>query len=225
MQRFQDCIYKDICEIEQCKEACMRYVEMSYMLKNSNIPKSKQKINSIIPEPCDDLAFEKLADIRENIVNFINNGKSLYIYSSNCGNGKTTWSIKLMLQYFHEMWAGNGFTERGIFIHVPTYLYDCKQNITHGNDKFEHSRLMLPKVDLVIWDEIASTKLSEYDYTQLLVLINQRDLYEKANIFTGNIKPNQLEQFVGSKLASRILGECIQIELKGGDRRGSITTA
>lgn len=218
----ENCIYKDMCDLE-CKQACMRYVEMNYMLKHSNIPKSKQCINKLIPEPCDESAFEYLADVRNSIVDFTKNGKQLYIYSSNCGNGKTTWAIKLMLQYFHESWAGNGFTQRGIFIHVPTYLYKCKEVINKPDESFELLRYMLPRVDLVIWDEIASTRLSEYDYTQLLVTIDQRNLNELSNIYTGNIKPYDLERCVGSKLASRMLGGCELVELKGGDRRGTVT--
>lgn len=224
MERFSDCIYKDMCDIDKCKDACMRYVEMSFMLKHSNIPKTKQCVNVLVPDECDIKAFETLADIRNSIVDFTENGKSLYIYSTNCGNGKTTWSIKLMLQYFHECWAGNGFTERGVFVHIPTYLYMCKQNISHPDESFEKLQLLLPTVDLVIWDEIASGKLSEYDYNNLLVLLNQRELNEKANIFTGNIMPDKLEQYVGSKLASRILNNSVQIKLRGGDKRyGSIT--
>lgn len=219
MERFEDCIYKDICEIEHCKKACIRYVEMNFMLNNSNIPKAKQKINTIIPDECDVKAFMRLSKIRENIVDFTENGNSLYIYSTNCGNGKTTWAIKLMLQYFHECWAGNGFKERGIFIHIPTYLYMCKQNISHTDEYFEQLKLLLLEVDIVVWDEVASSKLSEYDYNNLLVLLNQRELRCKANIFTGNIEPNQLNSYIGNKLTSRVLNSCELIELKGGDKR------
>lgn len=219
----EDCIYKPVCNIA-CKNACIRYTEMNFMLKHSNIPNAKRKINSLVPEPCDDAAFEHLACIRDNIKTFVKSGNQLYLYSNNCGNGKTTWAIKLMLQYFHECWAGNGFTERGIFINVPTFLYECKQNISNPSSEFEHLKLMLPNVDLVIWDEIASTKLSEYDYTQLLVILDQRNINERSNIYTGNIQPDSLEQFVGSKLASRMVGGCDLIEFKGGDMRYGSTS-
>lgn len=221
--KFEDCIYKDFC-MSVCKEACIRYVEMKFLLKTSNIPKSKQKINKLVPENCDNEAFEQLALIRESIVDFTQNGEQLYIYSNNCGNGKTTWAIKLMLQYFNEIWPGNGFTERGLFIHVPTYLYMCKQVISKPDENFEHLREMLPEVDLVIWDEIASTDLSNYDYTNLLVLLDQRSINERSNIFTGNIQPNSLERILGSKLSSRILYRTKKIELKGGDRRNGTTS-
>lgn len=222
MSKFEDCIYKDVCALD-CKPSCMRYVEMNYMLKHSNIPKAKQRINVLIPDECDVKAFEQLADIRNSIVDFTDCGNSLYIYSTTCGNGKTTWSIKLMLQYFNEMWPGNGFTKRGVFVNVPTFLYTCKSIISKPDSNFEDLRKSLFDVDLVIWDDIAASKMSDYDYSLLLALIDSRVLNEKANIYTGNIVPSQLEQYVGTKLASRIL-EGSQICLRGGDRRNGPTS-
>lgn len=219
--KFENCLYKDICENE-CKKACLRYTEMSYLLKHSNIPKAKQKINRLEPEDCDMKAFETLANIRDNIVEFTDRGNSLYIYSNTCGNGKTTWSIKLLLQYFNEMWAGNGFVKRGVFISVPTFLYQCKENISRPTIEFEILKQDLMNVDLVVWDDISATRLSEYDYSLLFAILDNRILSSKANIFTGNVKPENLKSTLGDRLASRIL-ESITIELKGGDRRGNIT--
>lgn len=214
----EDCIYNEICNLE-CNDSCLRYLETKYMLENSNIPRAKWRINTLFPDQCDLEAFEKLAEIRSNIIDFTENGSSLYIYSTNCGNGKTTWAIKLMLQYFHLRWPGNGFTKRGVFVNVPTFLYQCKEQISHPTHEFEQLKKSLEDIDLVIWDEIAGTRLSEYDFNNILVLLNTRELNEKANIFTSNIRPEELEKFVGAKLASRINGNCIRVELKGGDKR------
>lgn len=217
--KFEDCVYKDVCN-DTCRPACMRYVEMKYMLKHSNIPESQQKIHRLMPEQCDIKAFEKLADIQQDIYNFVKQGKTLYIYSPNCGNGKTTWSIKLMLQYFNEMWAGNGFTKRGIFVNVPSFLATCKFTISHPDESFDELRANLPKVDLVIFDDIATTKLTEYEYSLLLTYIDQRVFGEKATIYTGNISPNKLQDYVGNRLASRIVGDnTTKVMLRGKDMR------
>lgn len=214
----EDCIYLEVCDRE-CSDSCLRYLETKYMLENSNIPKAKWRMNILYPDQCDLEAFSKLSEIRSTIIDFTENGSSLYIYSTNCGNGKTTWAIKLMLQYFHEKWPGNGFTKRGVFVNVPTFLYKCKEQISHPDPEFELMKKSLETIDLVIWDEIAGTRLSEYDFNNILVLLNTRELNEKANIFTSNIRPSELEKYVGNKLASRINGNCIKVELKGGDKR------
>lgn len=215
--KFEDCLYKDVCENE-CKDTCIRYLEMKYMLKHSNIPKIKQRVNQLIPDDCDVDAFLTLAGIRDDIVDFTECGNSLYIYSTTCGNGKTTWSIKLLLQYFNEKWAGNCFTKRGIFINVPTFLYKCKDVISHPDSEFESMKQDLFNVDIVVWDDIAASNISNYDFTTLLAILDYRVLNEMSNIYTSNIVPSDLERYLGTKLSSRI-NEGIKVCLKGGDKR------
>ena len=217
MDKNTDCIYLPYCDTE-CHSMCLRYLETKYLLNESNIPKSKQKINTLIPDDCDILAFEQLAKIRDNIKEFVDNGKNLYLYSNTCGNGKTTWAIKLMLQYFNEVWACNGFTKRGVFVNVPTFLTQCKSTISNPDQKFFDMRDSLADIDLVVFDDIASTKLSDYDYNTLLTFIDQRTMQEKSTIYTGNISPKDLSNFVGERLASRIKDSKI-IQLKGRDMR------
>ena len=191
MERNKDCMYAPYCDTE-CHSMCIRYLETKYLLDASNIPKSKQKVNRLVPDDKDIGAFNRLADIRDDIKNFVNSGGNLYIYSNTCGNGKTTWAIKLMLQYFNEMWAGNGFTERGIFVNVPTFLTQCKSTISKPDQKFFEMRDQLSDIDLVIFDDIASTKLSEYDYNTLLTYIDQRTIQAKSTLYTGNVPPAEL---------------------------------
>lgn len=213
----EDCLFKDVCKTP-CKPTCLRYLEMNYLLKSSQIPKVLQKVNQLIPEPCDLQSFECLAYIRDFICDFVNKGDSLYLYSKNCGNGKTTWSIKLMINYFAEIWAGNGFEKRGLFINVPMFLSECKSQISHPTPDFDILKKDLLKVDLVIWDDIASTKLSDYDYNILLTYIDRRWLERKSNIYTGNVEPEQLNLYLGNRLSSRI-NSSQKIKLCGGDNR------
>lgn len=214
---YEDCIYKDWCKLE-CRFGCARYIEMDYLLEHSGIPKSKQRKHKLTPESCDVDAFNKLANIQQNIEDFVDSDSSLYLYSCNCGNGKTTWTVKLMLQYFNSVWECNGLRTRGLFIHVPTFLNKCKIIISYPDPKFEALRIKIPEVDLVVFDDISACRLSDYDYTNLLSLIDQRVFNEKTSIYTGNVKPTELHEIVGHRLASRICKGTI-IELKGLDRR------
>ena len=215
----KDCIFSEFCN-QTCSPVCMRYIEFNYLLKTSNIPLVKQRVNRLTPDSCDVLAFEMLAKIRDNILNFVDSGRNLYIYSNVCGNGKTTWAIKLMLQYFNEVWAGNAFTKRGLFVNTPTFLSMCKSTISHPDKDFSVLREDLTKVDLLIFDDIASTKLSEYDYNTLLNYIDQRVLNEKSTIYTGNVKPKDMHLYLGNRLTSRICNSnSMCIELKGRDMR------
>lgn len=200
-------------------------MEMDFLLYHSQIPKKQQVPVLLSPESVDYDNFVFLADIKDDIVDFVNSGENLYITSEYTGNGKTSWAIKLMLKYFNDIWSGNGFRVRGIFIHVPTLLSRLKSDMKNPNQEFENLISILNDVNLVIWDDIASTNLSQYDHSQLLTYIDQRVLSGKSNIFTGNI-PNRenLVKAIGTRLTSRILSGEI-IELKGRDRRLNGSTA
>lgn len=218
MERYNDCLYKDVCDYEECTHGCVRYAVTKYMLENSGIPKNKWGLNKLVPDNCDVEAFTMLSKIRDFIVEFTENGNSLYIYSNGCGNGKTTWAIKLMLQYFNETWEYAGFNEMGLFVNVNTFLYNCKSVISKPNEEFEKFKDKVMDVDLVIWDDISASKLSEYDYNILFTFINQRNFNGKANIYTGNIFPDDLHKYLGDRLASRVL-DGAKIQLRGKDKR------
>lgn len=189
---------------------------MKYLIDHSNIPKNKQKLIEL-QAGCDYNAFVKLADIKDDIQNFVENGESLYICSTETGNGKTSWAIKLLLKYFDSIWAGNGFRQRGLFIHVPTFLTKLKD---FTNPLISVYREMINVVDLIIWDDIASAKISDYDIQQLLIFIDSRLSEGKANIYTGNIvSKDELEKVIGSRLASRIWNCSEIVEFHGRDRR------
>lgn len=213
----EDCLYKDVCNM-LCVSSCLRYRMMNTLLDMSNIPKSQQTIHRLQPEDIDMRAFEQLADIQSDIKTFVNNGGMLYIYSKNCGNGKTTWTIKLMLQYFDEIWAYSGFEPKGIFINVPTFLIKSKDIISNPDEKFIQMRDRLSNVDLVVFDDISASKLSAYDYNTLMGYIDTRLFNQKSTIFTGNVPPENLSSIVGERLASRICNGT-KIEFKGRDMR------
>ena len=213
----EDCIYKSVCTTE-CKGVCIRYSEMKYLLDASGIPKNKQQVMQLFPEDCDYDAFCLLNDFKNSIVDNVASGTNLYLVSTHTGNGKTTWAIKILLKYFDEIWAGNGFRTRGLFIHTPAFLLKCKDFDNHGED-FEELKRNILEADLVIWDDIASTGMSQYDLSQLLMYIDSRVISAKSNIYTGNLLFNDLEKTLGSRLASRVWNASMIVEFKGKDRR------
>lgn len=189
---------------------------MKYLMDNSGIPKNRQIPKSLVAD-IDLEPYSKLADIKADIVNFVNNGENLFICSKYTGNGKTSWSLKLLLKYFDEIWAGNGFRVRGVFVNVPTLLLQLK-NFNHPLSE-EYKRNLM-EADLVVWDEIASTSISTYDYGNLLMFLDYRFSAGKSNIFTSNATTQEdIEKSVGSKLTSRIWNCSEIIEFRGKDRR------
>lgn len=216
MNRKEDCWYKDVCTYDFCTN-CIRYSEMKYLMDNSGIPKNRQYPIELIAD-VDLVQYRQLADIKLDIVDFVEQGHNLFICSKNTGNGKTSWAIKLLLRYFNEIWAGNGFRVRGLFVNVPTLLLQLKN---FSNPIPEEYKRNLMDVDLVVWDEIASMSISSYDYGNLLMFLDHRIFSDKSNIFTSNaVTKEELEKSIGTKLTSRIWNTSTLIEFKGKDRRG-----
>lgn len=212
--RNENCWYKTACTYDSCTN-CIRYAEMKNLMENSGLPKKKQTPIQLDGSR-DPKAFRLLAEIKDDIFNFVTNGESLYIFSQYTGNGKTSWAIKLLLKYFDTIWAGNGFRVRGYFQHVPT-LFNTLKDFSKSHDALKN---ILETVDLVIWDDIASTKLTDYDRQQLLILIDARVSEGLSNIYTGNLtSQSALEMAVGDRLASRIWNMSTLVEFKGKDRR------
>lgn len=216
--RKDDCWYKNVCTYDFCTN-CIRYSEMKYLMQNSGLSKNRQKPIALDGSR-DPESFKLLADIKEDIINFVNNGESLYIFSEKTGNGKTSWAIKLLLKYFDSIWAGNGFRVRGYFQHVPT-LFNTLKDFSNSTVELKRElKHKLETADLVVWDDIAGTKLSDYDAQQLLIIIDQRVSDGLANIYTGNLtSQDALIKAVGQRLASRIWNMSTLVEFKGKDRR------
>lgn len=217
-QNFNKCWYEDVCSehTDECIRSCIRFEEMMFLVKNSGIPESRW-YPEILNAGTDYEQFVRLADIKDNISEFVNNGSNLYITSEHTGNGKTSWSIKLMLKYFNDIWAGNGFNVRGMFIHVPTLLLQLKN---FNNPLSEEYKQNILNCDLVIWDEIGFAGVSNYDYSNLLMFLENRLLNKKSNIFTSNRDTKEkLDEVVGAKLSSRIWETSEIIKFEGKDRR------
>jgi DNA replication protein DnaC len=192
---------------------------MRTLLELSNIPESKWFPQTLIPGP-DLMVFRRLKDIKQDIENWVKDGNNLYIYSNNFGNGKTSWAIKLMLAYFNMVWAGNGFRRRGIFISVPEFMDRNREIINNRDPEFVKLREDILNCDLVIWDDVTATKLTDFNHSMLLNYLDARVLADKANIFTGNTDYTLMQEYLGGRLASRIWNTSEVIEFVDADKRG-----
>lgn len=192
---------------------------MKWQFDNSGLPKSKYKPIKLIPNRVDKAAFTQLANIRKNIVDFVNEGKNLYICGNELGNGKTSWAIKMLQTYFHYTAEGSLWTIRGMFVQTADLLLELKD---FNNVRSTHYDIeTLCNVDLLILDDVVVSGLSQYDYTQLFTLIDKRMLSEKSIIYTSNITSKEdLSNIIGDRLSSRVWNNSEIVELRGGDMRG-----
>lgn len=218
----EGCWYKAACNkynTEECYQGCLRYMEMHFLMETSGIPVNRQHPVLLTPDIKDVQAFVFLKGIKDDIVNFVNNGENLYIWGKGFGNGKTTWGIKLTTSYFDQIWCGNGFKTRALFVNVPIFLTKIREGISYQDPDFEAFKRLVGSVPLVVWDDIAATNIKDFDYGNLHAYLETRKLNGLSNIFTGNLDFEELQEKVGQRLASRIWNDSAVVEFSGRDRR------
>ena len=216
-----NCWYQQGCNLyfENCEKTCHRFLEMKYLIENCGMPDADSYIKPLIPENSDLQSYLRLNTIKENIVEFVNNGQNLYIVSEKFGNGKTTWSLKLLYKYFDEIWCGNGFKPRGYFIYVPELLNQLSSFAFKTSEDYKQLHKIITTIDLVIWDDIGCSKLSQNDCTNLSTLLDSRNLKRKSNIYTGNLLSEELREAIGTRLHNRIWDSSEIVKFVGRGRR------
>ena len=194
---------------------------MTYLMNHSGLPNNLKKKIILVPDNNDYDAFVTLADIKDNMKEFVNTGKNLFIYSSNSGNGKTTWLSKLLKSYFNQIWAGNGFRTRGYYIDLPTFFIELKEAINNPNEELDELKEFLKNVDLLCIDSITSITLSEFELNYLMYIVDYRINNNLSTIYASNLDENGLLRFFGTRLKSRIFNNSQIIRFQGRDKRGS----
>ena len=201
---------------------CVREFKLNYYYDNSLLPDTaKRPFNLYIDSDGRDLeAFKQLKEVEKNIISFVENGCNLYLYSNICGNGKTAWATRLTQAYINKAWIKRPMEPIVLFIHVPTFLLALKDNISQKNNYVEHIRKYVKEADLVVWDEVATKAVTQYEHEHLLSMINERINSKLSNIYTSNLYGEELKNLIGDRLYSRIINTSTNIQLIGRDKRG-----
>ena len=231
MMTSDQCWLKSICkkglnpnsECNTCDSYfCIKLYKLTELYDKALIPQSKRKPFKlrIDADETDKDKFMLLKTIENEIQDFVDDGANLYIYSNNCGNGKTSWAIRLVQSYLNRIWITSELTCRALYVCVPQFLLALKDNITERNDYVNYILKHVNSADLVIWDDVATKSFTEFERERLFALINDRLIQNKSNIFTSNLSPTDLDTLVGARLYSRIVNSSMCIELRGKDKRG-----
>lgn len=222
-----------VCSKCYCKESCKKYDEESELFclkqfKTQQLFKeamlsesqSEHRVLFIDEDGTDRDEFIKLKSIESSIDDFVNNGNNLYLYSTTCGNGKTSWSIRLLQSYVDKLWFKSTIKPVALFINVPKFFISLKENFDKKSDYIAHIKQYVEECDLVIWDDVGTKVGTDFEREQFLNIIDSRVNLRKSNIYTSNIVPNQLQTLLGDRLHSRIVNLSTVIQLRGRDKRG-----
>lgn len=213
-------LYKN-CNHIDCNSFCVKKFKLDYLYDEAMFSDFQRTYMSLyIDDNQTDLEeFNRLKVIQDNILTFVSRGDNLYLCSKNCGCGKTSWALRLVQEYFNKIWPKCKLECKALFINVPKYLLAIKDNITEKSEYVSHIKENILDCDIVIWDDICNKFGTEFELTNLLNIIDYRISHNKSNIYTSNILPNDLKQYMGDRLESRIANCSEIIELKGNDKR------
>lgn len=225
-----DCFMKSTCQKKLrggCTENsfCIKLFKLERLFSNSLLPSSKwgQFSLRIDKDGTDKEQFTQLSKISRDIEEFVKSGKNLYIYSSICGNGKTSWAIRIIQSYFDRIWYAASVDEdcsHALFINIPNFFIQLKNSISNKSEYIDFIKKNVYSADLVVWDDVGTKIGTEFEMENFLSILDTRLSTNKSNIYTSNILPHDLKDRVGERLYSRIINGSIGIQFNGSDKRG-----
>lgn len=127
----QECWLYDNCNHCDCnKEYCIRKDKLDKLYQKALMPNKLRRHITLYPDNDKnhtDLAeFKQLAAIEKDIKSFVQKGNNLYIHSAQCGNGKTSWAIRMLQAYLNKIWPESDIICRVLYIHVPDFMVKLK---------------------------------------------------------------------------------------------------
>ena len=202
---------------------CPRLSKIDYLYNEALIPIKQRKRFPlrVDADGTDKNEFLQLKAAAENIEQFIENGANLYIYSQTAGNGKSSWGIRLIQAHIENIWYKTDLRCRALFVSVPRYLLAIKNNISRTDEYAEHINKNIFDADIVVFDDIATKGITQFEAENLFSIIDTRMNMGKSNVFTSNIIPAQLNDLLGPRLTSRIINLSTVIQFRGRDKRGA----
>lgn len=217
----RNCWLTSQCNKKDCDRFCLRRFKLNYLYDSALVSAEQRKrIDLRLDNTLDDKeVFDALHQIEVNIVDFVDCGSNVYMWSNMTGNGKTAWSLRLLQSFLNRIWVTSDLSCRALFINVPRFFLALKDNISEKNSYVQHIKSNILCADVVVWDEVALKTLTPFEMENLLSLINSRVDLGKSNIYTSNISPNDLLNIVGDRLYSRIINKSTVLEFRGKDKR------
>ena len=125
------------------------------------------------------------------------------------GNGKT-FAVQDFLRQYHYM---NQVEHRCLYITLSNMLMNLYER--DWAQKISYLRNLINDWNVIALDEVDKIKLTEWKEEILFNFFDSRMSKMKRNLITSNKSPNKLAEHLGENIMSRILSECVVIEVKG----------
>jgi len=140
--------------------------------------------------------------------------KDLYIFGS-AGTGKTHLAVSIIKEYIKNSQLSCMF----VTIDELMILFRDIYNNKHGVSEAALFRKFNEEIRVLVIDDIGSSRLTDWGMSTLNSVVNSRYNNCLTTIWTSNMAPDLLYDYVGDRLASRILNNSKHIHLGGKDKR------
>lgn len=217
------CYASDYCQKDKssCSDVCGGYRVLRALYNLSRIPERYRYTIALKPENREDLeAFTVLDNYKNDVLNMVDEGRGLYIWGKSTGNGKTSWACKIMSYFFRKIAFNTGLENEGLYIFLPTFLEDLRDNYDNKDPEFDEILRMIKTCRLLIIDDIGAERVTDWVRERMVSIINTRVSNNLTTIYTSNLSPEELRSELGDRIASRVLGSSQVVEITSGDRRG-----
>lgn len=145
------------------------------------------------------------------------------------GRGKTHMAIGLMREWVklktYERPMNGLQGHKAVFLPAPEFFFEIKQTYNSAASKDEEQVMSgYSWVDLLVIDDLGAEKVTDWSRQLLYLLIDRRYRNGKQTIITTNLTPSQLAETIDARIVSRLAEMGVVIELKGSDKRLSVTS-
>jgi len=142
--------------------------------------------------------------------------ESLYIHGD-IGNGKTLQAAWMMASNITKP----SDIKKNLFISTSEFLFQIKNSYSNKQEINESVILnRYSDVPILVLDDIAVEKVTDWSYQLLYLLINRRYENLRTTIITSNLNLKELGVKLGDmRIPSRIQGMCKIVKFQGKDYR------
>lgn len=208
-------------DYDLCDTECQTYKSLLLGFRRSGLPKTQWYPFQLDVPDVDRSSYFRLRQIKEEIDLLVGDGGfNLRLVSENCGNGKTSWGIKLMQAYIEKTHDDYSIGIPAFYVYVPNLLFQYRRCMTNKLQSFEEMIRSIGEADLVFWDDFGSASLKEFDLIIIQSLIEKRILEKKSNIFATNLNDEKFIDNIGVRLYDRIINLSELVEFQAGSMRG-----
>lgn len=156
--------------------------------------------------------------------------KSLYLYSANTGNGKTSSASVLINEFIRRRFmylASKGRTIPEVLaLFMDVNDVQTRYNMASmSNDDEEMARIVADikrysTVPFLVCDDLAVRGATESFRSLVHAVINERNTAELPTIYTSNVPLSDLASVFDARLADRIGDMAAVLQFKGTSKRG-----